>query len=238
MSHERVVSALIASGRSLVKCDPGDVEETALALTTELGHTLSHVRSDALGIVHLKYTEASGEKYHPIGESCSTLLPHTDSPFIESPPRVIGLGCVIPAENGGETTLVDGEALVRHLRLRPNILTMLTAFEVSISRAEVHGSFPVIAPNSSGRLDIRFRHGEGVTVVVPDEIRESYEVILDYISDVSNQETMMLQSGDLLILDNARMLHGRLAFDPSSTREYIRLWYSGSALELGARNLP
>jgi alpha-ketoglutarate-dependent taurine dioxygenase len=235
MTRDQILRSLASSGHAIVKCDPGDVAATALALQSILGPVLPHARSDGSGLVTLRYAAPSSAGYRPIGESCSALHPHTDSPFLEIPPRVVALGCITPAEIGGETTLIDGQTLIRRFESQPDAIDLLTTLEVAVTRDEVCGTFPILSAAPGGKCELRFRHGEGVAVDVPAGLRSLYDAVVAYVADSHNQRLLRLAPGDLLLLDNTRMLHGRLAFQPTSTRHYVRLWYSGTAdLRLGA----
>lgn len=229
--------AIQEEGRALVRCAPGTLVTRAERFSAILGPVLkSHERAGENGIVHLKYNPRPPGEYQPVGEGCAYLSPHTDSPFRDPSPRVIAMGCLAQAGSGGETTLVDGSDLLRFLeREHTEGLAALMRTPVHITRDQSRRTFCVVTPNAEARLELRYRNDAGVSLEVPDEVRDVVRAIAAYVDDPANQEVVTLAANDLLVLDNTRFLHGRLPFDPASGRHLVRVWYSGADLRLGVQ---
>jgi gamma-butyrobetaine dioxygenase len=157
------------------------------------------------------------------------LDPHTDNPYRSPVPGVQLLHCLANETTGGLSTLVDGFAAAEALRQHnPKAFDILTRIPVrfrfrdtdtelvrSSSPIEVDGVGALQAINFSPRLDF-------VPLLPPQELSAYFEArkAFDHLlRSPQNEIRFLLNSGDLMMMDNRRLLHGRTAFD---TREGLR----------------
>jgi gamma-butyrobetaine dioxygenase len=154
---------------------------------------------------------------------------HTDNPYRSPVPGVQLLHCLVNETSGGLSTLVDGFAVAEALRSQdPQAFEILTRVPVrfrfrdedtelvrSSSLIEVDGTASLQAINFSPRLDF-------VPLLPPSELtayfkaRKAFDQLL---RSPKYEIRFLLNSGDLMMMDNRRLLHGRTAFD---TRQGLR----------------
>ena len=157
------------------------------------------------------------------------LDPHTDNPYRSPVPGVQLLHCLANETTGGLSTLVDGFAAAEALRSQdPDAFIILTHTPVrfrfrdpdtelvrSSPLIEVDGIGGLQAINFSPRLDF-------VPLLRPQELtayfkaRKAFDQLL---RSPQYELRFLLNAGDLMMMDNRRLLHGRTAFD---TREGLR----------------
>ena len=123
-------------------------------------------------------------------------------------------------DEGGETVLLDGHELLR--RLRPNTLERLRGlrlFEPKVFERESE-RFPFLS-HRHGREKIYYPFW------MTKEIEAKQREALLAFKRLTEQEKCMhclLQPGDLLVIDNGRMLHGRTAISGMRRRFVRRYW--------------
>lgn len=157
------------------------------------------------------------------------LDPHTDNPYRSPVPGVQLLHCLANETSGGLSTLVDGFAAAETLRASdPEAFRVLAQTPVrfrfrdvdtelvrSSSLIEVDGVGGLQAINFSPRLDY-------VPLLPPAALTAYFKARkkLDALLRSPKYEIrFLLNAGDLMMMDNRRLLHGRTAFD---TREGLR----------------
>ncbi len=141
---------------------------------------------------------------------------HTDSQLFRGRPAHLQvLFCVRSAAVGGETTLLDGHALLRRVQTRdPALYEAL--FSTPRTLPFVFGD--VVASTASVV-------GDDLVITYPPVAREPIGMALAEHVAAMPRETVALRAGDVLLVDNHRMLHGRTSFeDPSRALERLLIW--------------
>ena len=169
-------------------------------------------------------------KVRTIGNSMRPVPPHTDEAFRHSPPGVNILGCLRPADDGGESVLTDGFNLANILRNQyPQSFDMLARYAQSYHR--VHDSDdegvvdertrqPMIKLDDRGEVvGVRIHTRAAAPMTLPADIVEAYYAAHHRLSELmmspDNQVRFLLNAGDTAIFDNHRVLHARADFtDP------------------------
>lgn len=165
-------------------------------------------------------------KTRTMGNTFKEVPPHTDEAFRYSPPGVNVLGCVRPANDGGESILVDGFEAAAQLRASdPEAFDLLSRYAQDFNRIH-HGSLdqrgrqPMIVLDDRGAVvGIRFHTRSAGPLNLPMDIIEPYyaahRLLCERIFDPANQLRFELDAGDAVLFDNHRVLHARTAFgDP------------------------
>ena len=163
------------------------------------------------------------------------LDPHTDNPYRSPVPGVQLLHCLANETTGGLSTLVDGYAVGEALRLRdPEAFRVLTTtpirFRYRDAVTELTASAPPIELDVSGRIKtIHFSPRlDFVPLLPPDELSAYYRArrVFDQLLRTSEFELrFLLHSGDLVMFDNCRLLHGRTRFDPREGLRHLQGCY-------------
>lgn len=158
------------------------------------------------------------------------LEPHTDNPYRDPPPSLQLLhGIPGAAGGGGETFFLDGFALAEDLRRwDPDAFAQMTTVAVPFSFTASDGRrfaarSPIIRLDTDGLVTgIRFNHR---SLGVIDQGAEqaavwyaAYGVFAEMAASRARRFAVRLEPGDVVIFDNARLLHGREAFSGAGGR--------------------
>jgi gamma-butyrobetaine dioxygenase len=163
------------------------------------------------------------------------LDPHTDNPYRFPVPGVQLLHCLVNETSGGLSTLVDAFAVAETLKVRdPGAFRILTGTAVrfrytdpvteliaSAAPIELDVTGRVRAVHFSPRLDF-------VPLLPPAKLSAYYRArrAFDHLLRAPEFEIrFLLGQGELLMMDNCRLLHGRTGFDPSEGLRYLQGCY-------------
>jgi gamma-butyrobetaine dioxygenase len=173
------------------------------------------------------------------------LQAHTDNPYRDPVPTLQLLACLENTVDGGASSVVDGFAVAERIRADdPDAFARLSR---SPARFEYAGSDdvlltakrPVIELGPDGELlAVRFNNRSAAPLVdVGFDAMPAYYAALrrfaSLVDDPAMQVTFRLAPGDLLIVDNTRVLHARQAFSGTGRR-----WLQGCYADLdGLRSM-
>jgi len=163
------------------------------------------------------------------------LDPHTDNPYRFPVPGVQLLHCLVNETAGGLSTLVDAFAVAEALKARePRAFRILTGTAVrfrytdpgteltaSAAPIDLDVTGKVRAVHFSPRLDF-------VPLLPPAELSAYYRArrAFDHLLRAPEFEIrFLLGPGDLLMMDNCRLLHGRTGFNPAEGLRYLQGCY-------------
>ncbi|MFF2773847.1 TauD/TfdA family dioxygenase [Streptomyces sp. NPDC058052] len=162
------------------------------------------------------------------------LLPHMDRGEGPRPPRLLALLCVRPAPEGGESLLASGPAL--HDRLageRPEALRELRR-DFRFGRGEDFDRVLPVFRREGGALRVHYNRywiergqEETGSPFGPDR-RSALRAMEALLQDPSMVKSLPLRRGDLLLVNNSAVLHGRAPFRNGGARQdrrcYARVW--------------
>ncbi len=163
------------------------------------------------------------------------LKAHTDNPYRHPVPSIQFLHCLVNDATGGESTLVDGLAAFDDYReIDPNGHQVLTDTMVTyryqygderledrspILETDRNGQFTGI--RNSDRLDF-------VDAIDPDILDVFYKARHGLRSLLNNPErraTFLLAPGDVMMMNNRRLLHGRNSFQITTGLRHLQGCY-------------
>jgi gamma-butyrobetaine dioxygenase len=163
------------------------------------------------------------------------LDPHTDNPYRSPVPGVQLLHCLANETTGGLSTLVDGFAAAEALRVRDPAAFQLLAttpvrFRYRDDSTDLVASAPPIELDATGRLQaIHFSPRLDFVPLGPPQALASYyraRRAFDHLLRSPEFEIRFkLDTGELLIMDNRRLLHGRTGFDPGEGLRHLQGCY-------------
>ncbi|MFD2191701.1 TauD/TfdA family dioxygenase [Pistricoccus aurantiacus] len=163
------------------------------------------------------------------------LEPHTDNPYRDPIPGYIWLHCLTNAAEGGDSTLVDGFQAARRLREEApeayDCLTRLaTEFFYTDETTRLAGEGPLIELDSQGRLHrVRFSNRtERIPALDPEMLERYYAARQRFHELITSDELtvhLKLDPGEMLIMDNYRLFHGRTAFQLEGGVRHLRQGY-------------
>jgi len=163
------------------------------------------------------------------------LEPHTDNPYREPVPGYIFLHCLVNDAEGGDSTLTDGFRVAEELRrTAPAEFDALTRVRPDFTYVDedtiLENSGPLIELDPRGRVR-QVRMSNRTDAVAPEdpELLEHYyrarRHLTDLVNDPACQLRFKLEPGDLLIMDNHRLLHGRTGYRPGTGHRHMRQCY-------------
>ncbi len=168
-----------------------------------------------------------------VGDMAVALELHTDEPYRIEPPAITFFHVLKQSSHGGDSTLADGIHLAQLLRERdPQSFKILSTIPARFHRTlnegrafEFHA--PVITCSSDGTiLGIRLLdRGMGPVDTQLDMVEPFYDALRSLLWIIYSGEgriTVKLLSGEMLVFNNQRLMHGRTAFDPSKSKRHVR----------------
>ncbi|MGZ4673385.1 MAG: TauD/TfdA family dioxygenase [Ilumatobacteraceae bacterium] len=164
------------------------------------------------------------------------LAAHTDNPYRDPVPTMQLLHCLESTASGGENMLVDGWRVAEEVRSQqPAGFDLLVRRSVTFayrdSDAELSHHAPLIELDSDGMVrGVRFNPRSMQQPSMPAaELRAWYDAYLLFarlLADPRFQIRLRLEPGDLFIVDNRRVLHGRTAFAATSGSRHFQGCYA------------
>jgi gamma-butyrobetaine dioxygenase len=200
-----------------VPCDPGSVLDVA----DELGE----IRVTSWGKVFdvVSMIDANSVAYTNL-----PLVTHTDEGYRDPAPTVQLQHFLRSDASGGESTLVDGFRIADDLRRAdPDAFALLAStpldFHFADATAEHHNHNPVIEVDGSGEVRaVRFSNHSVQPFLLPFDRMEAYYAAYRRFGTMRENDEYRLRipmgAGELYMVDNRRVLHGRTGFSGSGAR--------------------
>ena len=163
------------------------------------------------------------------------LSPHTDNPYRKPVPCIQLLHCIKNKVSGGFSTLVDGFKVAAHLRKNnPDYFKILTKVKVKFKFTDKE----IILENRGELIEldeqdnfkqIRFSTRLDYVPVLKKKQLELYYKARKEISSLYNSEKFKIEfklmPGDIMMMDNHRLLHGRTAYDANEGKRFLQGCY-------------
>ncbi|MFE5795167.1 TauD/TfdA family dioxygenase [Streptomyces sp. NPDC056503] len=161
-----------------------------------------------------------------------TLPPHMDRGEGPTPPHVLALLCVRPAAEGGASLLAAGTTV--HNRLLADDPAALRELygDFHFGRGPGFDRVRPVFRRDGDTLDVHYNRywidrGQDETGTPhPPARRHALDVVDRLLADPATVLRLPLRRGDLLLVNNDAVLHGRTAFQDTGTtrRRYARVW--------------
>lgn len=161
-----------------------------------------------------------------------TLLAHTDQPYRQPTPGIQLLHCLRNEAPGGDSTLVDGLAAADALRAedpeawRACVETEVV-FRYDMGSDTVVGIGHLLEYDRHGRYR-QIRYNTKLDEPLPpidgnlDAFYRGRRWLAEWLNNPAHQVTFRLEPGDVMFIDNLRVLHGRTEFDPSKGARHLQ----------------
>lgn len=200
-----------------VPCIPGTVLDVA--------SLLGELRNTSWGLV---FDVISMEDANSLAYTNLPLVVHTDEGYRDPAPTVQLQHFLRADASGGDSTLVDGFAVAEALRVQaPEQFALLANtilhFHFADATAEHRASAPTISLNPDGSIRaIRYsNHSVEPFLLPPDVMEPFYDAYLAFgrmRESVEFRLDIKMGAGDLYIVDNHRVMHGRTGFSSGGAR--------------------
>lgn len=214
--------------------------DAAEALARRIGYPRATIFGPAMWTLSSAVTDHEDSAY-----SSSFLEPHTDGTYTVDAPGLQLFACLERAGTGGESILVDGFAAAERVRAAdPEAFEMLRQVDVPCHYLEpgVHlrATRPVLRTDRAGRLlQVSFNNYDRAPFLLPpDEMERWYDAYTRLHAEVDDRRhwlTIGLEPGQVLVIDNWRVLHGRMAY--TGTRVFEGCYHNREDLESRLRVL-
>jgi gamma-butyrobetaine hydroxylase len=158
---------------------------------------------------------------------------HTDNPYRDPTPTLQLLHCLASSAEGGENTLVDGFRVAQDLPIED--FELLSACDVTFryadADAELETHTPVITADVRGDIEsVHYNTRSAQPFRLPDDaVGEYYEAYQRFGRMLESPEYRIqfkLAPGDLFIVDNLRVLHGRTGYAASGGERHLQGCYA------------
>ena len=221
------LDALLTEGVAIVTDTPHEDKEVL-----RVAQRISYSRPTNFGL----HFEVRSEQA-PINNAYTSLplTNHTDLVNWEQPPGFQFLHCLHNEASGGESTLVDGYYVAETIHTRdPEAFQVLSTTPVDFryhdEGRDLRARVPIIGLDYDGKLrQIRFNFGIFAVQALPAEQQSSlYAAYRKFAQMLQSPEFVIrfrLEPGEVLVIDNWRVLHGRAGFDPSTGKRHLQGTY-------------
>jgi len=196
-------------------------EGQVLKVISELGYT----RETNYGVLFEVRTEVNPNNlaYTNMG-----LGSHTDNPYRDPVPTVQLLHCLESSTVGGDSVLVDGfkAATVLRQESKEDFDTLTRTwinFRFSDDKTDLRSRVPMIELNDNNEIvKVRYNNRSIDTIkLTANKIRYFYKAYRHWSEIIEREDlkiTFKLSEGDLMLLDNTRIMHARTAFSKKGKR--------------------
>ena len=164
------------------------------------------------------------------------LSPHTDNPYRNPfPPCIQILHCIENEVKGGLSTLVDGYTVSEDLKkINKDYYDILTEVKVRfrfVDKDTILESWSELIhlDESKNFKSVRFSPRLDYVPSLNREKIEKFYSARKFLSDLYNSDNyrieFKLSQGDLMMMDNHRLLHGRTSYDPNEGKRFLQGCY-------------
>jgi len=221
---QRWLTALSAEGAIIVEDTPNVTGEVI-----RLAERVGYARPTNFGTI---FDVESRPDPNNSAYTAAGLDLHTDLPNWANPPDFQFLHALANDATGGDSTLADGVAVIKKLRMiDPKSFEILATTQVPFrfhdDVDDIRYTTPIIELDAADQpVAIRFNNWiRDVDPMADDQFYDAYVAMWKMLRDPANVLTFRLAAGDTLCFDNRRILHGRTEFDPQSGRRHLQGCY-------------
>ena len=181
------------------------------------------------------FSVKSVPKPNDLAYTSIALTPHTDNPYRKPIPCIQLLHCLENEVKGGFSTLVDGFAVAKYLKKNnPDLFKILTETKVRfrfVDKAIILENWGELIELDHEKHTKQIRYStrlDYVPALEKSKLEKFYKarkLIANLYASTKFEIRFKLETGDLLMMDNHRLLHGRTAYDPNEGKRYLKGCY-------------
>ena len=163
------------------------------------------------------------------------LAPHTDNPYRNPVPCIQMLHCIENEVSGGLSTLVDGYTVTEKLKKEfPDYYNILCEIKVRFQFVDQNiiledWAEMIKLDENKDFKQVRFSPRLDFVPLVDKEKLELYYLARKKISELYNSDKYKVEfklfPGDLLMMDNYRLLHGRTSYNSNEGKRFLQGCY-------------
>ncbi|MFT6005887.1 MAG: gamma-butyrobetaine dioxygenase [Pseudoalteromonas tetraodonis] len=185
----------------------------------------------------LHNVRATPGEYNAYNVASTTLelKPHTDMPNYNNPPGVQMFHFLVNETVGGESTAVDGFQIAQQLKdsdpaAFQTLANTPVSFRMFSDRGDISSCNPLLTLDAHGEIKVfRFSNQLAQTVNLPidqmEEFYRAYRKLGALIERPENKVQFLLETGDMMVTNNLRVMHGRNSYDGATGDRHLQLSY-------------
>jgi trimethyllysine dioxygenase len=191
----------------------------SIAASRRVMERISYIRSSIFGEM---WELKSDGKLADTGSTPLEIKPHTDGTYNHDAPGLMSLHCLEYQATGGDNILVDGYKVASEIEAKnPEVYQTLSTVPVPGQYigdgAYLVAQRPVFRHDPHGKLiQVSFNNHDRAPFSLPEpQMSTLYEALAVFdgmVQDRANQFIFGQRPGDMVIFDNWRLLHGRMAY--------------------------
>jgi L-asparagine oxygenase len=190
-------------------------ELSLLAVARRLGHPVGYEPEHGGDLIqNIVPTRAAADRQVSTSSKV-TLMFHTEAAFHPHRPRYLLLLC-LRGDPSASTTLSSIHEVIPHLSARTREVLFQPRFRTAVDESYLHGRANVLGapmPVLSGDPDTpSMVFDADLMVGTDDEADDALRTLSDAVA--ARHTSVVLEPGDLLVVDNAVAVHGRSPFTP------------------------
>lgn len=182
-----------------------------------------------------KYKNISNNKirYHQTNKGGSI---HTDGPQLNKSPNILIMGCIKNAAKGGKTILVDSKKLFNKIKNHDEISAKVLTNKFFFERRGFGGSKKILSKKifdiNNKKFEFRYLR-EYINsaykikkLKIPDNKKKALDLLDVFLEKKELQTKLKLNVGDVILINNKSVAHGRTSFTLSKNkpRKLLRIW--------------
>ncbi|NER52794.1 MAG: DUF971 domain-containing protein [Symploca sp. SIO1A3] len=183
--------------------------------------SIGPIYSSDYGLFAPSKTTKEGKDLAETGKGMSF---HTDYTYWHTPPLLTSLYCLENAASGGESLIIDGFRVVNDFRQQhPDYFELLTQTPIQFKQVYTKWEYfycrtqPILELDNSGKVTrINFANSHSYSWKLPfDQMEKFYAAYTTFFSYLKNpiyQYCFSLEPGELLLMNDSRIMHGRQPF--------------------------
>jgi hypothetical protein len=249
--YQDIAKYLAAVGYAVIEAWDAEIG-TLKEVSEAFGCVQTHIRADANGMVGIStetMVNRDWEKYRSeyAGVTTDEFLPHTDGSYLHGlirrgedyiqllPPKMLILQCWQSAQSGGASVLIDGQRVYDDLLLEnpEHLRTLSTKGCVTYCRDDqIAIDRAVFEELADGSVMMRFRY-DSAAYLADWAVEAFHSLQQNYFTNPKYQTRFTLAEGQIIAVDNHRMLHGRDSFSNGGAgqkRKLRRVWLAHDQL--------
>ena len=163
---------------------------------------------------------------------------HTDGPQMKIPPKFVIMTCLHNSKTGGESILVNGEKIFKHIKKNKlnffNKLNEKVFFERRGFKKTKNYIFKKSIFNTYKKRFLYIRYLKDYIISaykikkinLCSNLKSSLTYLDSCLENKKFQKKYKMQVGDIIIINNHKMAHGRMSFsiNKNNQRKILRVW--------------
>lgn len=182
-----------------------------------------------------KYKNISNNKirYHQTNKGGSI---HTDGPQLNKSPNILIMGCIKNSVRGGETILVDSKKLFKKIKNQDQKSAEILQKKFFFERRGFGGNIKTLSKKifdiNKDKFEFRYLR-EYINsaykikkIKIPNNKKKALDLLDVFLHKKEMQTKLKLNIGDVILINNKAIAHGRTSFTLSKNkpRKLLRIW--------------